>query len=364
MACDATKVGILCQNLHIDPIETIPDPKTKLQTKSRRFDRCFLSYPKKSDGETEENYTEKLKKYRESRDFLKNVTSSHPDKLSAIQIADSRKKLFECLSTDAKSLLTIYFEHPNALTPSQIESSRKIFHLLAFDAPLSTFLPFKLLLSIESLLSVDSITPEIFSDVFFQCAKFNRLLGSFLKSFLLGDKLHIEASQLLKFLCERVRKTYVGYPDIPEAGNFGEYNPAERGQFYYFSETGQQIRENRNFSINGNSHSGIHDDRPTTSSCNKTYPNKSKKGASFLFLWFCPSHGHCYGGHIVDGPEGRKDPASSLFTYLEKPPDALFYDFACSFEEYTLNREAQFFKQTCFYHDLFHGYTHNCSPMK
>uniref|UniRef100_A0A7M5WYX6 SWIM-type domain-containing protein n=2 Tax=Clytia hemisphaerica TaxID=252671 RepID=A0A7M5WYX6_9CNID len=363
LACDGTKVGILCQNLHIDPIETIRDPENELPTQSRRFDRCFIAYPKKAGGETVERYAEKLKKYRESRDFLKNVTSSNPEKLSEIQIVDSQKKLFECLPTDAKSLFTIYFESPNVLSPSQIESTRKIFHLLAFDAPLSTFLPIKLLLSIESLLSVDPVTPEIFSDVFLKCAKFNRLLGSFLKSFRLGNKLHIEANKLLQYLCKRVRETHAGYPDVPEAGNFGDYNPAERGQFYYFSETGQQIRENRNFSINGKSRSGCHDDQPTTSSCNKTYPNKSKKGASFLFLWFCPSHGHCYGGHIVDGPEGRKDPASSLFTYLEKPPDALFYDFACSFEEYTLNREALFFIQTCFYHDLFHGFTHNCSSL-
>ena len=47
LACDATKVGILCQNLHIDLIEIIPDPNTKLQTKSRRFDRCFLAHPQK-----------------------------------------------------------------------------------------------------------------------------------------------------------------------------------------------------------------------------------------------------------------------------------------------------------------------------
>ena len=35
-------------------------------------------------------------------------------------------------------------------------------------------------------------------------------------------------------------------------------------------------------------------------------------------------------------------------------------DFACCLVEYGLNREAGYFAKTRFYHDIFHGYTHNC----
>ena len=46
----------------------------------------------------------------------------------------------------------------------------------------------------------------------------------------------------------------------------------------------------------------------------------------------CPIHGHCY--HIIDGVEGRKDPFSSIYCYMENAPAEIYYDFACSIYEY------------------------------
>ena len=33
--------------------------------------------------------------------------------------------------------------------------------------------------------------------------------------------------------------------------------------------------------------------------CTKNYPVVGRKGTSYLFLWFCPLHGHCYGYHMI-----------------------------------------------------------------
>ena len=85
------------------------------------------------------------------------------------------------------------------------------------------------------------------------------------------------------------------------------------------------------------------------------------KATTFLFLWFCPIRGHCCGFHIINGSEGRKDPASSLFNHLEKSPDVIYYDFVCSLEEYFLNRESGYIKSTRLYHDIFHSYNHKFS---
>ena len=38
------------------------------------------------------------------------------------------------------------------------------------------------------------------------------------------------------------------------------------------------------------------------------------------------------------------------------------YDFACSLGEYCFNRESRCFDNTKFYHDIFHGFSHSCSP--
>ena len=70
--------------------------------------------------------------------------------------------------------------------------------------------------------------------------------------------------------------------------------------------------------------------------------------------------GHAYGFHLIQGGEGRKDPFASLYKYLETPPKDVFYDFACQLSEYCLNREPELFKNTGFWHDLFHAIGHKC----
>ena len=88
--------------------------------------------------------------------------------------------------------------------------------------------------------------------------------------------------------------------------------------------------------------------------------NSLQSHIGYIFLWFCPVHGHCYGFHLISGGEERKGPFSSLFKYLPNAPTDLFYDFACQLSEYCLNREPQYFLHARLWHDLFHGITHKC----
>ena len=71
-----------------------------------------------------------------------------------------------------------------------------------------------------------------------------------------------------------------------------------------------------------------------------------------MFLWFCPKHGHCYGFHIGNGSGGQKDAAYSLYTHLPEAPEIWLYEFTCGLEEYCLNKEAGYFKNTRVYHDI------------
>lgn len=114
--------------------------------------------------------------------------------------------------------------------------------------------------------------------------------------------------------------------------------------------------------ILGKAHSANCDDvlEGTQQPCRKNYLKTNSRGWSFCFLFFCPMHGHCYGFHIINGAEGRKDPFSALLKYLPVAPKLLFYDFACSLSEYALNREPGYFENTEFCHDVFHGVNHTC----
>ena len=104
-----------------------------------------------------------------------------------------------------------------------------------------------------------------------------------------------------------------------------------------------------------------YDDAPQVAPmCTKNFPKVSFGGYGYMFLFFCPIHGHCYGFHLISGDEGRKDAFSVMYKYMETSPEEIFYDFACGLHEYCLNREPDLFKNTHFWHDIFHFINHTC----
>ena len=94
--------------------------------------------------------------------------------------------------------------------------------------------------------------------------------------------------------------------------------------------------------------------------CTKKYPKVSFGGFSYMLLWFCPVHGHSYGFHLIEGGEGPKDVMSSLQKFKPTMPEELFYDNTCNLSQYVYNREPQLFKNTHFWHDLFHSIAYLC----
>ena len=172
---------------------------------------------------------------------------------------------------------------------------------------------------------------------------------------------NVDVVSLIQYCAQFVKRIHDSdVVPIPPEPIPSTYNPAKFGRAYYFHEHGCQIRKMRTFTADKTAEHKNFDNVPATL-CNKRFPEVSKKGVSYLFLWFCPSHGHCYGYHMIPGSEGRKDPAASLYTHLEEAPDHILYDFACSLSEYCHNRESGYYKNTSFFHDVFHGYTHSCS---
>ena len=47
---------------------------------------------------------------------------------------------------------------------------------------------------------------------------------------------------------------------------------------------------------------------------------------------------------------------------MKVAPQVIFYDFACSLQEYCFNRESSYFGNTKFYFYIFQGFSHLCSP--
>ena len=149
-------------------------------------------------------------------------------------------------------------------------------------------------------------------------------------------------------------------PSPPVTEILGSYNPSS-GTVYYFTESGNQLRQMPKYEVcPGDKETNVlFDDRPKVDDpCNKLFPKGYKAGFGYMFLWFYPIHGHCYGFHLISGGEGQKDPFASLYKYYNEMPDHIYYDFACQL--YFLNREPELFKNTRFWHDLFHFIGHVC----
>jgi hypothetical protein len=139
------------------------------------------------------------------------------------------------------------------------------------------------------------------------------------------------------------------------------YNPPS-GTCYYFTESGDQVRQVPTYDIQMEGKGKfVYDQRPEVDGvCTKDYPYQSLGGFGYMQFMFCPLHGHCYGFHLIDGAEGRKDVFSALYKYKPTAPKEMFYDFACQLNEYCLNREPGHFVLTRFFHDIFHGFPHKC----
>ena len=96
-------------------------------------------------------------------------------------------------------------------------------------------------------------------------------------------------------------------PDLEPIPN--SYNPTQ-STAYYFTESGNQLRRMPSYDIEGRGRNN-YDERPEVEGpCTKNYPSVLFGGFGYLFLWFCPVHGHAYGCHLIAG--GRKEGSIQL----------------------------------------------------
>ncbi|XP_047139988.1 uncharacterized protein LOC124815374 [Hydra vulgaris] len=361
LACDATKIGISLKNSFVKPIESA-ELYEIVPTPLRRLDRSFIFNSEKLDS----------KQFSEARAHLKKIC------LYILSVENSNYLNFDSDTLKLNSVLVSYI--PAECVPS--------FQLMISESPVPNVLRcsyakvFKILAADSSL---DSLVPIRFTnEVACICEQFLSNLGDcelvvkfcyLLRCFSPELARLVEISSnynntpsgdillLIQYCCNFVKKIHISDVEPNNAEVIeGTYNPPRYGRAYYFEKHGCQIRKMRVFSADKSSSNNMFDDVPSEI-CNKLFPQVSKKGVSFLFLWFCPIHGHCYGFHIIPGSEGRKDPHASLYTHLEVAPENIVYDFACSLSEFCHNRESGYFKNTSFFHDVFHGYTHKCADV-
>ena len=343
LACDGTQLGIPENKLNISSLTTPADQSTMHSVFDSRLSRCFLRTELFSSAHAA----------REAREGLRSWTQAwlgrRPDEHVAAELVQAS------LPPDTRDLFEDIRE--DRMGPAAQKAAVEVFSLLSYEACVTAFMPTEL----ASMLTGKHELSEISAH---DVCRFNVALGTLVAEM---QRERVACQQhvfhLIKHLVCFVKQlqSWSVPPQQPSPVK-GSYNPARKGHFYYFSPTGEQLRQTRGFPKDATKASAMYDETPSGNFCHKNYGKLKGCSPAYIFFFFCPAHGHCYGGHIIDGREGRKDPSCALYTHMETAPSILFYDFACSLEEYNLNRESGFWINTRLYHDIFHGYSHVCSP--
>ena len=361
LACDGTKVGVGLRHVDFTEISK-PDTDNILPTLHRRLDRCFISndLPNLNHIECREHlfYLSK-KSLNELSTFLTPEEEERKTNNILMILPDSVKPSFERFLND--------------MPVKEKEAYAEVLKMLSTTAPVSSLIPSQYAETTVRLVNYLTGTEEQQAEDFVETAmaemrtfapELRQLIECSLE-YSQNQKLRDDIANFLRHLVD-ISLNLVVHESEQADPQHGTYNPAKFGRAYYFSPTGERLRNVRKFSIDAesNKNNANFDDTPADfDKCTKDYISKTDlnaKGTSTLFLWFCPNHGHCYGFHMTC-VEGRKDPSASLYTHLETPPADIFYDFACNLQEYCLNRESGYYKSVRFFHDIFHGFGHKCS---
>lgn len=368
LACDGTNLGLGFAHTFVEPIEKPVEDIDTLPTKLRRLNRCFVQTvdPKKA------------KKYQTVRAHLRYICDvilkERNNDIEDVEYLNKTNMVRETISNQSINLFN-KMETSLGVTLAERKAIAKHFKQLSFDCSVDTFIPLSEASSIIEFIikcrnkQVNMVDCLAFAN---RQHSFNAEIAELLSVSIINSidgTLNDDVLDHLNHLAEFVTSFHdEDTPPAPIEIIEKSYNPCKFGRALYFQKHGSQVRNVRKFSIDNerkpsakkDSNISNYDDEPSEV-CSKIYPQAAQGGNTYLFLWFCPNHGHCYGFHIIPGSEGRKDPAAALYTHLETPPTNVFYDHACSLSEYVKNRESGYFNKTRFFHDVFHGFSHKCS---
>lgn len=365
LACDGTHVGVSLKQLNVHPINKAEEPR-RVGSRHKRHDRILLHQRPGYSARDLMTARTCLKTIcagltggldvggRDSGEYLDGDDTDDiltiPDHLTHdLEI----QQLVALCAEDVRPIVLLVIGRK--LSNRLLAAVADVLHVLSFDNPISALMPYADLgvvtEKVRTLMHLQQgqQPPNLKADLE-TMPEVRRLLDVAART---RCKQHRDLVYgFVLHLVDRIRHVHAEDAEtVPADPIEGSYDPS-RGVAYYFTRSGEQVRKLPEYTIN---------DNVEKNGCEKKFLKHGRGGYSSVFLWFCPVHGHCYGGHLISGSEGRKDPFASMFRYKPTAPDVIFYDFACQLSEYSLNREPGYFRETRYYHDVFHSWNHVCA---
>ena len=351
LACDGTHIGVSVQNMKLEKPVTMPDIKDDaLKPMHKRGDRVLLQHAG-------------------ARRHLKYLSKKYLKKLKQnefLQPELEREKTREMLEIASRITPQAFYESLLIFTQKAMHDDilhvlARLYYMLSGDAAMSTVAPFdshELLQLCYDCALVCQPSEKDLQELKTYCVKLAQLI-----MFGITHKCQKFVKDFCQCLVGEIKRVHDNNRPSPAVNPVpNSYSPSS-GTAYYFTPSSAQLRQLPRYEVctdDKEKNSNFDDFPEADQACRKMFPSMSRSGFGYLFLWFCPLHGHIYGFHLISGGEGRKDPFCSLFKYCQTMPEHIYYDFACQLSEYCLNREPELFKSTRFWHDLFHFIGHLC----
>ena len=294
LACDGTHIGVSVRNMKLDPTITTPDDKdTVLKPVHKRKNRLIL--PDKTQWKHMWYIAKKCLKKLKPNDKL------HRD-LEEEKTTDLLNYAYRNCSIPFYELLVVFSQNLQHIDVLRVIG--RILLMLSGDAAMSSVAPFNshdLLLLMCDHASVGLIVQKEVEEMKHYCIELAELL-------VLGQKHNCTALgvNFIRYLVHQIKEVHTRNRPTPEVNEIpGSYNPSS-GTAYYFTESGNQLCQMPKYQVNDGDKekNALFDDRPEVDDlCSKLFPKVSCAGFGYMFLWFCPIHGHCYGFHLISGGE-------------------------------------------------------------
>ncbi len=360
LAADGTHIGVSVKLANYTPINE-PETGEVKQPRHKRFQRVFMPSPMAEPGKRLPQGHTTHSEIQQARKYLKNNCLNLFQK--GVPVADEDELLERALFD---RVIMSYGKHEltdfcraflnRELHADVTTAAAKLLILMLGDGALSAVFPCRF-----HWLFTETFAALLAGQPISKNLREMQKCAVEVADLLFAAKQHAQETVCVHFLrrlVEQVDELHQGDSNPSADPIAGTFDPTS-GRCYYFTEHGCQLRKLPKYNVSGEGRT--YDTKPSLDEpCEKNYPQVSYGGFGYMMFMFCPTHGHCYGFHLISGGEGRKDPFAALFMYMESPPTDFFYDFACQMSEYCLNREPGFFKWVRFWHDLFHSILHKC----
>ena len=281
LACAGTCKGVSIKHLHLDKPVTQPDLDEVKKAKHQRIKRLLIGQ----------------KSTREAipyccNDILGKITNE--ERAKYVNPQQTCLNLHQTVQMKCSQPVRNFIQ--TVIDKNQDEQLLKemayILHMLTGDAAISLVIH----LSGHQLVTMACISMRFhntLSDAHMKDVnKYTKKVPKLLHLAQLNDCVELITAFILELIDMTVNVHQNDYTFPPPCLIHGSYNPPS-GTAYYFSPTGQQVCRMPDLQVNSTSTKKNYDDNPLIDvQCNKIYPSVSYGGYGYMFIWFCPIHGH------------------------------------------------------------------------